>query len=1626
MDGKDILENILSITEKFISGLTSFGKKDVSEQLNSFAETLKQIPLEKRSLSKEEGEALLKIFIAAAQPSFAKQFMDEVDKEVYFSFGTFLNKQLTEGQKLETLTHEYLNLFRFPSLLRRIYDFPRQAEGLTGEKKGFASGYARSGWEPLIHELILKSNYNTRILFNQRLRDYKDKTLFKVINGNTVTEYSWEKSASIINNYQQALYSLIQNEERTTPGQSKIAFLLDNCLDMALLDLACMTGGIINMMIPGNSVTGHIKLIMQQSNASLLIAHDEKQLSKIKSIKNELPELKKVVLLEGTSSEDWVINFSEFLRNTKGHTNEYDIDINALATIMYTSGTTGEPKGIMFSQMNIVYKRFCRAMAIPEIGDEDRFISFLPLYHTFGRYLEMTGCVFWAAEYCFLENPSVEAMISNMQIVKPTVFISIPKKWMQLYEYITSKVDIEVDEDEKIKSEIDKATGGKLKWGLSAAGYLPPDIFQFFQKYGVELMSGFGMTEATGGITMTPWGRYRPNSLGKALPGIEIKLGEDGEILVKGPYVMLGYYKIENSETFTKDGWLPTGDIMKMDKEGFIQIIDRKKEIYKNIKGETIAPQKIENLFRDFENIKQVFLVGDHRAFNTVLIYPNYDDIASPIHEMDEMQKQEYFSSLIVTVNKFLAPFERILDFRLIDRAFSDKQGELTPKGTFKRKVIEKNFEELIDSMYVRNDTSVYVGGTEVRIPNWFLREKGCLSRDIISNESSIAIPKLKLSLPLNKTKEENVFLIGNFNYLITSRFIDLQSLLIDPLLWIGNYEFTEFTGKSIIQWYRQIKESKQMQFHSIAEPIKLQERELNQFQKMFSASEFSLGAIHLAFLLLISEEPDYAERSLSYFNEILDDPKNNYFKLVFSLLSRPGLSLNDNVIRKQFLLIIKRADENKFAELFNLFVSNNQNLLNTELVREIAVSSKGEKKLEFLEKYLTTKTNTLGDQVSIQNTTIPNLFALVTAYGVTHPQLFRRVRRFLMRYAALSVIDDIRKIAESSLESLQAGFREWLGSNQQLAVDVETGDEYEWEDVLTFEEGIDAVDRIRIKNAIIKTALLREAVFMFSNGVQIRLDDLLPGGIWISILDSRTDKSIYRITIQTRYRGAFDLTLHLNKNFPPAKVKEEIKWLILAGTNTRGERLLPHFGGYWEEYEVWTEAFVPRDSIAKYLERESKRKEAEIQQRLFELWPHFVWNASAAYMNFWTITNYKIQLDNPMPENVTVPTHDYQTGTLLYSVSKRVNSHSPKDFFITFFNLFVKSTLEQYTFLDKKSIWNYIFSGATEIVGEERSIEIVQNLIKEIKTDNSITDRKKILFRAEEFIKSVRSDGFIPRSLFFAIKRFNRWTKVNPDAAQTAQAETLYEMYETYQLFELEKEYRHTRTFFFLNTAFKNSSAELKKALNNIALQQRTGELSTDDSQKAYSELHSLPDLSEADKFFLTRLSYPHLKPKDTAALLRAESFDVDASNLVVQLNDEDGNPFIIRNPISPKEISRLHALFLESNLVVNFRPEHRFLVALSERGFIIGGLFYERTDEQTAHMEKIVVSNRYRRKGISESIMNEFLKRLKSEHTSYVTTGFFRPEYFYKFGFKVEKKYSGLVLDLNKIKDKDGQNIS
>ena len=553
------------INDRLLAGKASLEIFEIEDLIHNLRIEFGRAVNEKTFNSDADSTMWGKIFEGLFSSGLAGVFMEKIEKDIYFSLGEYLASLPGVPEPvIVSIIHNYLNLFRYSSFLQKIYDERR--------------------WDNLIHSLILRSSYTFDILFEQRVNQYKKKTLFRVIKEDRTIDYTWQKTSEMVAVYRSSfkhLFFELQTENKFT------AFLLENSLDMVFLDLACLTSGLVNVMIPANSVPEHITYILNQTNSPLLLVNDEKQLAKIRSIKHEVPDLKIVVMLKGNATEDWVINFEEFKAMNPGDELKTDevIKPGSLATLMYTSGTTGEPKGIMFSHTNIVYKRFCRAMAIPHIDENDRFLAFLPLYHTFGRWLEMAGSIFWGAEYCFMENPAVETMIDNMQLVKPTIFISIPKKWIQLYEYITARVDIEVDDDDKIRQAVCGVTGGMLKWGISAAGYLPPDVFTFLQRYGVELMSGFGMTEATGGITMTPPFEYRENSLGKALPGIEIKLDEDGEILIRGPYVMMNYYGEEPEETFDSEGWLPTGDIMRMDKDGFIEIIDRKKEIYKNVKG---------------------------------------------------------------------------------------------------------------------------------------------------------------------------------------------------------------------------------------------------------------------------------------------------------------------------------------------------------------------------------------------------------------------------------------------------------------------------------------------------------------------------------------------------------------------------------------------------------------------------------------------------------------------------------------------------------------------------------------------------------------------------------------------------------------------------------------------------------------------------------------------------------------------------------------------------------------------------------------------------------------------------------------------------------------------------------
>ncbi len=1505
------------------------------------------------------------------------QFAALADPGAFYGLG----QKLLDTDNLKVI-YAYVDIFRSSAFLDRIY----------GDRR----------WDDLILQLLSKSRYTFPKLFDQRTHKYPDKVLFTLLQIDGATDYTWKQTADIVKIYARGLYALQTDIKKP----EKIAFLCKNSIDMVFMDLACLTSGIVNVMIPINSVPLHIEYILKKTRPSIVILSDSEQYERLNPISEQLEFIQFIIQLSDKTAMDPKLLQPEDVKKLAEKVPEKALEKIAdginwkdLATIMFTSGTTGNPKGIMFSHQNIVYKRFARAMALPKIGENDIFLAYLPLFHTFGRWLEMTGSIFWAARYVFMENPSAEIMVDNMQRVKPTIFISIPKKWYQLYERIGQDIDLLQASDDQIRDTANFITGGKLKWGLSAAGHLDAEIFQFFQRNGIELMSGFGMTEATGGITMTPPGEYLPNSLGKALPGIEIKLREDGELMIRGPYVMMNYINPEESDARFEKGWFPTGDIMEQDKNGFIRIIDRKKEIYKNIKGETIAPQRIENYFREFDFVKSVFLVGDHRPYNTLLIYPNYDSTDVNFNEMPSGEIHNYFSSVVVSVNQFLAPFERIVDFHLIDRDFELERKELTPKGTFRRRVIEENFESEIEPMYGKDYLSIKIQRSDIRIPNWFLREKGITANELIYRGGRLMVSNSKENLTLDL--KGAILELGDYFYRIGNQRIDFGEILQSPSLWLGNASLVDFTGKNIIQWFRKEESNPGITFDGIA---------VKSFSATYSAAQLKIEGqgllgMHIAAVLLGSPDSKDQHEALDFIKDLMKIKRSDFAQIASDLLRRithinaPELQLDT------FASLLEHIAPAEFGNFVEQFLESGSFVLDANVISLINKQKLNEAQLGELFRLACRMCREGNEKCKF-------LFNLLAEYGSHHPTRFKIIRQFQINCQLCEHESPTKKEAVRTYDVLVKGFREWLGTTQLVAVDPETGEEYRWEDVIIYEDGIDIDDKRRLDTAIQNTTLIREAVFLMSKGTLIRLNDIPPGGIWISLLGSDYGKAVYRCTIQTRFQGGYDIAINVNKNLLKKDVQAEINWLIQSGTTAGGEKLVEDFGGYWPEYDLWSEEFITGETAGKFIYRMSKQKDDVPLDRCRQLWPFFIWSGVETYLKFWLRTGRKLELKDPTPNNIIIPLHDYQTGTRIVSITSRRQHLRPLDMLLNLIDKYIVQTEEANPFLKVKDNRVHVFSAILEAMGQNHGMSFLEDCLNEI-SEKNLTNIGNLL---QNYISTVKEKGFMPRRLFFAIDRFRRWLCLNLEATAQAQAAMLAELYETYNLVELEEQVPETRTRFFVNTVFAKAANEFQSKLEKIIKGQREGSISGIQQLGRYiSALQNDIEPESDELFFLTRLSYPHLTPTDSAALISLESGGMVQTDLVVQMADYDGGLYSVRTPVSPKEITRLHQLFLANNLAVEFRPEHHYLVAVNDRNQLIGGVFYRPIDNLTVHIEKIVVTSFYRKKGVSDGLMNEFFKRARNDHNKFVTTGFFRPEYFYRFGFKIEQKYAGLVKILD-----------
>jgi long-chain acyl-CoA synthetase len=417
-----------------------------------------------------------------------------------------------------------------------------------------------------------------------------------------------------------------------------------------------------------------------------------------------------------------------------------------LATIIYTSGTTGEPKGVMLTHANLV-SNIAGVVEVLSLGPDDRALSFLPLCHGFER---MVAYVYLTTGVSMVFAESIDTVPRDLQLVQPTVMTGVPRVFEKLHARVLARgreasglkrriFDWAVGVAERrgralatgrrqpapglalqarlaerlVFEKVRAGVGGRLRFAVSGSAPLRADVGEFFLGMGLPIVEGYGLTETAPVLTVMPLERIRFGTVGRALPNVELRIAPDGEILARGPNVMMGYYnRPADTEAALAGGWFHTGDIGALDGEGYLSITDRKKELLVTSGGKKVAPQPIEGALRAHRLIAEVVLLGEGRHFPAALVVPDVTALAQEIGAdaaaigrelgvvLARPDVRAHFAAAIDAVNAGLAQFERIKKFTLLDREFTIADGELTPTLKVKRRVIEQKYRRVIDEMY--------------------------------------------------------------------------------------------------------------------------------------------------------------------------------------------------------------------------------------------------------------------------------------------------------------------------------------------------------------------------------------------------------------------------------------------------------------------------------------------------------------------------------------------------------------------------------------------------------------------------------------------------------------------------------------------------------------------------------------------------------------------------------------------------------------------------------------------------------------------------------------------------------------------------------------------------------------
>jgi long-chain acyl-CoA synthetase len=576
-----------------------------------------------------------------------------------------------------------------------------------------------------------------------------DCTAFRQWSPSGESQLTWRQVDTHINRIASALLAL------GTDVQERIAIFANNCMAWSLADLAVLRLRGVSVPLYATNTPAQAAFIINDADIRILFVGEQAQLDAAIALRGVCPQLIHIIVFDDDADLrgcEIAQHLSTFERaadlaafESQLQQRIADCCLEDLFTLIYTSGTTGEPKGVMLDYRNLAAQLYLHDGRLT-VNEEDVSLSFLPMSHVFERawsfFIMHSG-----AQNVFL--PNTDWVREAMTAVRPTLMCAVPRFYEKIFSAVHEKVArapwlrralfhwaIVCGErkflqeragkplgklfdlshrwaDKLVLSKLRGILGGRVRFLPAAGAKLDDNVILFFQAMGINIKYGYGMTETCATVSCWEEGNFRFGSIGKPLPGIEVRIGEESEIQVRGPVVMRGYFNkpLETAASFTADGWLKTGDAGAIDEGGNLFITERLKDLMKTSGGKYIAPQMLEGTLAQDRFIEQVAIIADARKFVSALIVPSFESLEEYAKSINlkyqdrlELLRHshilEMFESRLREMQKELARFEQVKKFTLLPAAFSMELGELTPTLKLRRKVIMQRYQSEIDSMY--------------------------------------------------------------------------------------------------------------------------------------------------------------------------------------------------------------------------------------------------------------------------------------------------------------------------------------------------------------------------------------------------------------------------------------------------------------------------------------------------------------------------------------------------------------------------------------------------------------------------------------------------------------------------------------------------------------------------------------------------------------------------------------------------------------------------------------------------------------------------------------------------------------------------------------------------------------